>query len=426
MTTTPATEPTPSGPPAAQAGNTPHTAPNPLYDRLLYGKTPSDWAIRIVLALVMTAALAVGTWSIYTLLTQQLHAPQPIAILGCGMFDVAALFFALLAQQYAVTTDSGLAPRLAMLAMVSTSSWVNWKHGQLEHWDTVGSVILAAAPVIAELAFEMFHRFAHRETLRRLGRVAQTLPILGKWAWIAHPFRSRKTIDSHIKAALTEHEAVASRREDLATERAALIVTVPVRTAIESARTEWTVTPVQHSADRTALDGPHPLDRTSDWTAGNEWTGVDRTATEDQRTADHSADRTTQNGPDRQTADVDRTGRTTTPDQDGPQTTDREDRTDATRQAPKSTDHTDRGPAHAQAIEPDHTVQDADHSADRTDDDLTLTDLEQTAIDFLRSNNRSISKRSIAEVVRTELGGSIASDRAAEIARHFRTLRPAA
>ncbi|MFD8384350.1 DUF2637 domain-containing protein, partial [Streptomyces sp. NPDC059679] len=188
MTSTPAPEPT-RIPRLGEswtlptAGATPHTPPatesdlpNPLFDRLIRGMTPADWAIRIVLFLVMTAALAVGTWSIYTLLTQQLQAPRPIAILGCGMFDVAALFFALLSQRYAVTTDSGLAPRLAMLAMISTSSWVNWQHGQLEGWGIVGSVILAAAPVIAELAFEMFHRYAHRETLRRLGRVAQTLP----------------------------------------------------------------------------------------------------------------------------------------------------------------------------------------------------------------------------------------------------------
>lgn len=237
MTTTPAAPQPLTAPivgawqPLPNAGATPHTpdtAPNPMYDKLIYGRSPSDWAIRIVLMLVMAAALAVGTWSIYTLLTQQLHAPKPIAILGCGMFDIAALFFALLSQKYAVTTDSGLAPRAAMLAMVSTSAWVNWMHGQMEGWGVVGSVILAAAPVIAELAFEMFHRFAHRETLRSLGRVAQTLPVLGKWAWLAHPFRSRKTIDAHIRAALTEHEAVAKRREEVSDRRARLLVSLPI------------------------------------------------------------------------------------------------------------------------------------------------------------------------------------------------------
>lgn len=235
MTTAPAAPQQTAGPvlgawqPLPNAGAHHQTAPHHTPTVKLYrGLTAPEWAIRIVLGLVMTAALAVGTWSIYTLLTHKLGAPNFIGYFGCGMFDVAALFFALLSQQYAVTTDSGLAPRLAMLAMVSTSSWVNWNHGQMEGWGTVGSVILAAAPVIAELAFEMFHRFAHRETLRRLGRVAQTLPVLGKWAWLAHPRRSRKTIDAHIRAALTEHEAVADRREEVAAVRAQAIVSVPL------------------------------------------------------------------------------------------------------------------------------------------------------------------------------------------------------
>lgn len=72
--------------PLPNAGATTHTT-----ERLLRGMSYSDWAIRIVLVAVMTAALAVGTWSIYTLLTQVFHVPGLIAVLGCGMFDGAAL-----------------------------------------------------------------------------------------------------------------------------------------------------------------------------------------------------------------------------------------------------------------------------------------------------------------------------------------------
>lgn len=148
--------------------------------------TRSDWPIRGVLTLVMGAALTVGTWSIYTLLTAQFGAPRPVAVLGCLMFDSAALFFALLAQRYARSPDSGLAPRLAMLATTATSSWVNWQHAALERWGTVGGVVLAAAPVLAELAFEMWHRWEHRTALRAQGRVAQALPVLGRWAWLLY------------------------------------------------------------------------------------------------------------------------------------------------------------------------------------------------------------------------------------------------
>jgi hypothetical protein len=140
---------------------------------------------------------------------------------------------------------------------------------------------------------------------------------------------------------------------------------------------------------RSETHGPRTADRTAEST-------VDRT---------ENADRTS--GPDR-TGLVDRSARTTHAD--------RADRTDKT-----STTATDRTARSART---------AGHSADRTADQetdrLVLTDLEAKAIDILRTADRSISKRSIQDVVRNELGGSIASDRAVQIARHFRTLRSAA
>lgn len=164
--------------------------------------TRSDWPIRGVLALVMGAALTVGTWSIYTLLTAQFGAPRPVAVLGCLMFDGSALFFALLAQRYARSPDSGLAPRLAMLATTATSSWVNWQHARLEGWGLVGGVVLAAAPILAELAFEMWHRWQHRADLRARGRVPRALPVLGRWPWLLHPLAAFRVIDTHVRGSL--------------------------------------------------------------------------------------------------------------------------------------------------------------------------------------------------------------------------------
>ncbi|MEU6233848.1 DUF2637 domain-containing protein [Kitasatospora sp. NPDC047058] len=166
-------------------------------------RSGTDKLIRAVLFLVMGAALTVGTWSIYTLLTAKFHAPKEVAVFGAGMFDIAALFFALLSQRYATSPDSGLAPRLAMLAMVSTSSWVNWTHAQMEDWGLVGGVILAAAPVIAELSFEMWHRYEHREALRRQGRVPGALPVIGGLTWILFPGRSHRVMRRTVGARLS-------------------------------------------------------------------------------------------------------------------------------------------------------------------------------------------------------------------------------
>jgi hypothetical protein len=189
------------------------------------------------------------------------------------MFDGAAFFFARLSQRYATTSDSGLAPRAAMLAMISTSAWVNWRHAHLENWGTVGGVILAAAPVVAELAFEMWHRFEHREALRRQGRVAQSLPVLGYLSWATHPFRSRKVIDGHVVAAIIEHQAVAKRRVEIADARARNMIALPsgsVETIASETETGWSrtgaetreTTPAETKTE-TSLTGPSQATETT-------------------------------------------------------------------------------------------------------------------------------------------------------------------
>ncbi|WP_035796472.1 DUF2637 domain-containing protein [Kitasatospora mediocidica] len=171
----------------------------------------TDKLTRGALILVMGAALTVGTWSIYTLLTTHFHAPRIVALFGAGMFDLAAFFFARLAQRYAASPDSGLVPRLAMLAMVTASSWVNWTHAHMEHWGTVGAVILAAAPVIAELAFEMWHRYEHREALRRQGRVAEALPVIPGLAWLLFAPTSWRVMRASVGSRLSVIEDEAMR-----------------------------------------------------------------------------------------------------------------------------------------------------------------------------------------------------------------------
>lgn len=167
--------------------------------------TDHDRLTRASLVFVMVAALTVGTWSIYTLLTDRFAAPRVVAVFGCAMFDSAALFFARLAQRYATSPDSGFAPRLAMLATVSASAWTNWTHAHMEGWGTVGGVVLGSAPLIAELAFELYHRYVHREALRARGRVPAALPVFGKWAWLLYlrtSFRAlRKVVGYNLAAA---------------------------------------------------------------------------------------------------------------------------------------------------------------------------------------------------------------------------------
>ena len=79
---------------------------------------------------------------------------------------------------------------------------------------------------------------------------------------------------------------------------------------------------------------------------------------------------------------------------------------------PQEPDRT--GPADQDA--PDHAIgpdRNEEGSPDRTV--ITLTDLERTALDRLRTANEPLNRTNIAKAVRTE-GGSIATDRAGQIA----------
>lgn len=196
----------------------------------------TDKLTRGALILVMGAALTVGTWSIYTLLTKHYDAPKQVAVFGAGMFDIAALFFGRLSQRYATSPDSGLVPRLAMLAMVATSSWVNWNHAYMEHWGTVGAVILGAAPIIAELAFEMWHRYEHREALRRQGRVAEALPVIPGLAWLLFAPTSWRVMRASVGSRLNVIEAEAMRiTASLGDTHREALDAAPTRTAVTSA-----------------------------------------------------------------------------------------------------------------------------------------------------------------------------------------------
>lgn len=240
-----------------------------------------DNTTRAALVFVMVAALTVGTWSIYTLLTERFQAPTGVAILGCAMFDSAALFFARLAQRYATSEDSGFAPRLAMLTTVAVSAWTNWTHAHMKGWGTVGGVVLGGAPIIAEVAFELYHRYVHRDALRRRGRVAAALPVFGKWAWLLYlrtSFRAMRKVVGYNLAKAASGDAPGTHflmRDDAAPHHTAspgdapaphhLIITVQQPTAIEAAPVELAPqpqreAPVMPAGQRTAAPlRPQPV-----------------------------------------------------------------------------------------------------------------------------------------------------------------------
>ncbi|MFI1189290.1 hypothetical protein ACH4UW_23945, partial [Streptomyces californicus] len=145
--------------------------------------------------------------------------------------------------------------------------------------------------------------------------------------------------------------------------------------------------------------------------------GPDRTASGPDRTktSDRGPDRTA-SGPDRtKTSDrgPDRTKRPATWEDHGPG---RAPQTGG----PGREGHTDRELADRTTVR-----QLGDGPPYLAPDGFELSETEQRAIDLLRTQGRSITRRSLGDAVRAE-NGSISSDRATEVARHFpRKLRSA-
>ncbi|HEY5835009.1 DUF2637 domain-containing protein [Streptomyces sp.] len=303
--------------------------------------------------------------------------------------------------------------RLLIIAFTALSSWINYQHIE----DSLGRTVAAFMPPSAVILFEGLMSEARAAAVRRMGRAAPRLHPLRWW----FDFRGTRAIyrayvlglelPENLRTA-TVHTAGGPDRAtpgpDRAVDRTAARNDGPDRTAVHA----WAAPNMDRTAEWTAAQGDGPAAHGPDRRA------VDRTA---QAPTGPDRQRTT-SGP----SQVDRTapadsaagGPGNGPAAHPERTADRGPDRPATQ---KTTDRTARaGAAHTPG--PARSMPAADRTATG---DLALTDTEQEAVDRLRSAGRSISKRSIAEVVRSELDRSIASDRAAEIARHYRTLRSA-
>ncbi|MFE6023814.1 hypothetical protein ACFQ6O_46535 [Streptomyces sp. NPDC056441] len=306
---------------------------------------------------------------------------------------------------------------------------------QITYWHfTPKAVAFAAMSIVGMVLWELYASLIHRRKLREDGRVAKARPSIGAVRWVRYPIHSftawslaitdprLTTLDRAWTAAgsqLADRKAV---RTGLALHR----VVVPrlgaddhgpaaIPTVLTLTRTDRNgplespvpVRPVQHGgyavrpgpADRNAVHGPVRTAGATDRTGGP------ALALESGPAGPQSADLPTGPGPDR-----------------GPRAVPATQSTAATRGVtvrtadaalgPQEPDRT--GPAHEEApgnaSGPDRKEE---GGPDRTV--ITLTDLERTALDRLRTANEPLNRTNIAKAVRTE-GGSIATDRAGQIA----------
>jgi hypothetical protein len=306
---------------------------------------------------------------------------------------------------------------------------------QITYWHfTPKAVAFAAMSIVGMVLWELYASLIHRRKLREDGKVAKARPSIGAVRWFRYPVHSftawslaitdprLTTLDRAWTAAgaqLADRKAV---RTGLALHR----VVVPrigaddygpaaIPTVLTLTRTDRhgplespvQVRPVQHGvhavrsgpADRKAVHGPVRAAGATDRTGGP------ALALEAGPAGPQSADLPTGPGPDRGPRSVAAT-------QSAAATRGVTVRTADAAPGPQEPDHT--GPA-------DQEAPDRANGPDRGEGDgpdrtvITLTDLERTALDRLRTANEPLNRTNIAKAVRAE-GGSIATDRAGQIA----------
>ena len=155
----------------------------------------------------LLASLAISTYSLYWV-ARAWGMPPVLASLVSTIFDFASLTFADLSLRIARTHgDSALMPRIAVIFLAAGSAWLNSYHPLLAGHTAVGARLLyAAPPVITVWLFEAHMRYERRSALKRAGRVAEALPVFGRWAWLLFPLRTLGALRS----------VVASRLESIA------------------------------------------------------------------------------------------------------------------------------------------------------------------------------------------------------------------
>ncbi|MER6393933.1 hypothetical protein ABT236_36475 [Streptomyces sp. NPDC001523] len=306
---------------------------------------------------------------------------------------------------------------------------------QITYWHfTPKAVAFAAMSIVGMVLWELYASLIHRRKLREDGRVAKARPSIGAVRWFRYPVHSftawslaitdprLTTLDRAWTAAAAELADRKVARTGLALHR----VVVPrvraddygpaaIPTVLTLTRTDRPgpleslvpVRPVQHGGypvrsgpgDRNAVHGPVRTAGATDRTGGP------ALALEAGPAGPQGADLLTGPGPDRGPRTVPAAQGTsaargvtvrTADAAPGPQEPDRTGPAD--QEAPDEVD----GPDGGEDGGPDLTV-------------ITLTDLERTALDRLRTANEPLNRTNIAKAVRTE-GGTIATDRAGQIA----------
>ncbi|MEF3117576.1 hypothetical protein [Streptomyces chrestomyceticus] len=379
----------------------------------------------------------------------------PFTILFAAAWELSTAFVGWMYHQARQGGDAGTLYRISTWTFALGAAVMNFWHAsgepvpgsrawddtaqawteQMTYWHfTPKAVAFAAMSIVGMVLWELYASLIHRRKLREDGKVAKARPSIGAVRWVRYPVHSfaawslaitdprLTTLDRAWAAA----GAQLADRKAVRTGRALHRVVVPrvaakahgpaaIPTVLTLSRTDrhgplespTAVRPVPNGG-HTVRSGPggrnavHGLVRTA---GATDHTGGPARALESGPAGPDSADLLTGPGPDR-------SPRTVAAAQNTAATRAVTVRTADATPGPQGPDRP--GPAHEEAPDrasgPDPKEE---GGPDRTV--ITLTDLERTALDRLRTANEPLNRTNIAKAVRTE-GGSIATDRAGQIA----------
>jgi hypothetical protein len=145
--------------------------------------------------IVMTAAFAFSTWSLFVI-ARHYGAPAPAAVIVSLFFDGAAVLCADYSLKYARTGDSGFIPQCGVFTLAGLSSYLNSQHAALNHNPPAARVLYAAPPIVAVAIYELHVRWERRRALRNSGRIPAAMPVFGRYAWALFPVRTVKVLRS--------------------------------------------------------------------------------------------------------------------------------------------------------------------------------------------------------------------------------------
>ena len=160
-----------------------------------------DLLSKLGFGLVLTVALAISWWSLYTL-ALGFGMPIILAIAVSASFDGAALFFAGMTSKYAISDDNGFFPKTTTYLMVIISMVLNIMHASNLGLGLSGMIMFGASSFVAGLIFEVYLRYVHRQTLKKNGRVLDKLPLTGLLAMLVHPVITFRVHNKAIKRRL--------------------------------------------------------------------------------------------------------------------------------------------------------------------------------------------------------------------------------